>query len=111
MQTCFLIQGQQYCVNVPLVKFPFLPPFGVPVVPGKPDPTPWLSGGDVRASIAHDLSVLATVELLVGQVKSPKLRKQLGQALQQSVTALEVPNDLQVSFGMHEPSRDADTRT
>lgn len=108
MQTCFLIQDQQYCVNVPLGRFPFLPPIDVPVVPGKPDPTPWLRGGRVRASIAHDLSVLATVELLVGQVKSPKLRKQLGQALQHSVAALDVPEELQVSFGKHEPAREAD---
>ena len=108
MQTCFLIQGRQYCVNVPIVKLPFLPPVNVPVAPGKPDPTPWLRGGRVRASIAHDLSVLATVEVLVGQVKSPKLRKQLGQALQQSVAALELPEDLQVSFGKREPVQDDD---
>lgn len=109
MQTCFLIQGQLYCVKVPLVKLPFLPPFGVPVEQAKPDPTPWLAGGQLRASIAHDLSVLATVELLLGQAKSPKLRKQLGQALQQSVELLALPDALQVRFGEQEHTCDAST--
>lgn len=108
MQACFMIQGQRYCVNVPLVKFPFLPPIDVFVVPGKPDPTPWLRGERVRAPIAHDLSVLATAELLVSMVKSPKLRKQFGQALQQSIAALDLPEELQVSFGKHEAAREAD---
>lgn len=108
MQACFLLNGRRYCVNVPLVKLPFLSPIDVPGVPGKPDPTPWLRGGGLRASVAHDLSVLAAIEVLVGQVKSPKLRQQLVQALPQAVAALEVPQDLQLSFGKDEPAHGDD---
>jgi hypothetical protein len=74
--------------------------FDIPVLvqrwnPPGPDPTRvWIRGLDISREIIADLSVLAGINELVNELKTPAMRKELSESLRSTIGQLKLPKEV-----------------
>jgi len=79
-----------WCFRIPvLVQVRDIP------LPPEPDPLSWLQGERIRPELAHDLSVLATIDVLA-QTLSGSHRKHMLDAVQKQFDDLKLPEGMSV---------------
>lgn len=107
MQYCFDLNGRRICVQMPVLYDPlwWLKPQPDPwklIDFTKPDPTPWKDIGFitddlVSATTRRDLSILAQIDALTGQL-SERNRVRFQNAAQETVQEMDLPKDVAIKF-------------
>jgi hypothetical protein len=92
---CFRLNGRLVCIDIPVLIERF---------PKKPGPVegpraePWIEGLEISADTIRDLSVLASMNSVGTELKTPGLQKQFAQFIRSTVPQLNLPKEVEVHF-------------
>jgi hypothetical protein len=96
VKLCFVLNGKKICINIPILVWPWIPPW-IRVVGPHPEPWKWLDGPEISEKLQQEILTVGLIDELAKSL-SPDKAKRIQAVARELINESELPKGMSISF-------------